>query len=184
MSSERAASGSSFAFGSRLSFQSRTSLGGDRSNPSGCRGLVRSGFSLLWGRDRPTISQRPVLFPPPRLFGTVEALNQEVASLLAKGAVELVTRSRNPGLQLLVRGPKWQVAPRVGSFASEQIFQGHSILNGDTGVGLENPSSGRFFHFHRSCGCLLPCRHPSLQPSVVGVPVGWKAYLFRFSRSV
>jgi hypothetical protein len=59
--------------------------------------VVRSGFSLLWGCDRPARAQSPVQFPLPRLPGAVEALDQEVSSLVAKGAVECVVQSHSPG---------------------------------------------------------------------------------------
>jgi hypothetical protein len=59
--------------------------------------VVRSGFMLLWDRDRPALSSHPVQFPLPHLPGAVDALDQEVASLLAKGAVERVVRSHGRG---------------------------------------------------------------------------------------
>jgi hypothetical protein len=59
--------------------------------------VVRSGFMLLWDRDGPALSSHPVQFPLPHLPGAVDALDQEVASLLAKGAVERVARSHSRG---------------------------------------------------------------------------------------
>ena len=59
-------------------------------------GTIRSGFRLLWGPRRPPLRFSPPTFRPPGSAERAAVLREEVAALVKKGAVEVVT-SPSPG---------------------------------------------------------------------------------------
>ena len=61
------------------------------------RRLVASGFRLLWGEERPTLTSVPPPFSMPANLEVRQALDGEVRTLLQKGAVERVRNTSSPG---------------------------------------------------------------------------------------
>ena len=59
--------------------------------------VIRSGFRLPWGTSKAPLSTVPVSFPPPHDLSARAALNEEVASLLQKQAIEEVICHSSPG---------------------------------------------------------------------------------------
>ena len=60
-------------------------------------GVVRSGFRLPWRGEKAPLSRTPVAFPPPSDQAAFQALDQEVSSLISKGAVDRVRYHSSPG---------------------------------------------------------------------------------------
>ena len=58
---------------------------------------IRSGYRLPWGETKAPLSSVPVSFPPLREPTACTALDEEVTSLLAKQAVEIVICPSSPG---------------------------------------------------------------------------------------
>ena len=60
-------------------------------------GVVRSGFRLPWQGEKAPLSRTPIAFPPPTDQSAFQALDQEVSSLITKGAVDRVRCHSSPG---------------------------------------------------------------------------------------
>ena len=59
--------------------------------------VLRTGFRIVWQGPKPLLSRRPVVFPTPGLPTAVAVLDQEVESLLSKGAISQVLNCQTPG---------------------------------------------------------------------------------------
>ena len=59
--------------------------------------MIGSGFRLPWFQGKAPLSSLPIFFPPPRDPSARASLDEEVCSLLSKGAVETVSNPLSPG---------------------------------------------------------------------------------------
>ena len=59
--------------------------------------VLRAGFRLVWGPQKPPLTKHPVHFPPPILTSAKEVIDQEVVTLELKKAISRVTDQESPG---------------------------------------------------------------------------------------